>query len=103
MTLPSFASMLVAIGRFGKDLQGPSAYEMSGPFLQKRKKKVLDSFKNHKKAWEQTGCTVMTDAWTDKKGRGVMNLVVHSAHGVLFTDSVDCSDVKKMGNTSMSL
>ena len=95
--------MLEDIAGVGKTLRGPSAYEMSGPFLQKIKKKVLDSFKNHKKAWEQTGCTVMTDAWTDKKGRGVMNLVVHTAHGVLFTDSVDCSDVKKMGNTSMSL
>jgi len=39
----------------------------------------------------------MTDAWTDKKGRGVMNLVVHSAHGVCFLDSVDCSAVKKNG------
>lgn len=55
VTLPSFACMLVAIGDYGKTLQGPSAYEMSGPFLQKRKKKMLDSFKNHKKAWEHTG------------------------------------------------
>jgi len=39
----------------------------------------------------------MTDAWTDKKGMGIMNLVVHSAHGVLFLDSVDCSAVKKNG------
>ncbi|XBH64959.1 hypothetical protein VPH35_118630 [Triticum aestivum] len=39
----------------------------------------------------------MTDAWTDKKGRGVMNLVVHSAHGVCFIDSVDCSGDRKDG------
>jgi hypothetical protein len=39
----------------------------------------------------------MTDAWTDKRGRGVMNLVVHSAYGVYFLDSVDCSAVKKDG------
>jgi hypothetical protein len=39
----------------------------------------------------------MTDAWTDKRGRGVMNLVVHSAYGVCFLDSVDCSAVKKDG------
>uniref|UniRef100_A0A453DET0 DUF659 domain-containing protein n=3 Tax=Aegilops tauschii subsp. strangulata TaxID=200361 RepID=A0A453DET0_AEGTS len=36
-----------------------------------------------------------TDAWTDKRGRGVMNLVVHSAYGVVFVDSVDCPDVRK--------
>lgn len=58
---------------------------------------MLDGFKNHKEAWELTDCTVMTDAWTDKKGRGVMNLVVHSAHGVCFIDSVDCSGDRKDG------
>nr|XP_040252158.2 uncharacterized protein LOC120969136 [Aegilops tauschii subsp. strangulata] len=39
----------------------------------------------------------MTDAWTDKKGRGVMNLVVHSSQGVIFLNSVDCSSVQKNG------
>jgi hypothetical protein len=39
----------------------------------------------------------MTDAWTDKRGRGVMNLVVHSAYGVYFLESVDCSTAKKDG------
>jgi hypothetical protein len=39
----------------------------------------------------------MTDAWTDRKHMGVMNLVVHSAHGALFLNSVDCSVVKKDG------
>ena len=87
--------MLEAIGQFGRGLRGPSPYEMSGPFLQKRKKKVLDRFKEHKEAWELIGCSIMTDAWTDRKGRGVMNLVVHSAHGVLFLDSVDCSGDRK--------
>ena len=88
--------MLEAIGDFGNDLDGPSAYEMSGPFLQKRKK-MLDLFKYHKQAWEHTGRTVMTDAWTDRKGRGVINLVVHSVQGPLFLNSVDCSSVKKNG------
>jgi hypothetical protein len=97
VTLPSFAHMLEAIGQFGRGLKGPTPYEMSGPFLKKRKQKVLDGFKNHKESWELTGCSVMTDAWTDRKGRGVMNLVVHSAHGVCFVDSVECSGEKKDG------
>jgi hypothetical protein len=97
LTLPSFGHMLEAIGAFGRGLRGPSAYEMSGPFLKRAKQKVLDRFKNHHESWQLTGCSVMTDAWTDRKGRGVMNLVVHSAHGVCFLDSVDCSAVKKDG------
>ncbi|XP_066161970.1 uncharacterized protein [Oryza sativa Japonica Group] len=89
--------MLEAIRQFGRSLKGPSPYEMSGSFLQKRKEKVMDGFKEHKESWELTGCSIMTDAWTDRKGRGVMNLVVHSAHGVLFLDSVECSGDKKDG------
>ncbi|CAO2033804.1 unnamed protein product [Urochloa humidicola] len=57
----------------------------------------MASFKDHKEQWELTGCSLMTDAWTDKKSRGVMNLVVHSAYGVYFLNSVDCSSVQKNG------
>ena len=57
----------------------------------------MDGFKGHKDSWELTGCTIMTDAWTDKRGRGVMNLVVHSAYGVCFLGSVDCSSERKDG------
>ena len=35
VTLPSFAHMLESIGQFGKDLRGPSPYEMSGPFFRR--------------------------------------------------------------------
>nr|AAK43495.1 hypothetical protein [Oryza sativa Japonica Group] len=94
---PSIEESAKAIGQFGRSLKGPSPYEMSGSFLQKRKEKVMDGFKEHKESWELTGCSIMTDAWTDRKGRGVMNLVVHSAHGVLFLDSVECSGDRKDG------
>ncbi|XP_044414725.1 uncharacterized protein [Triticum aestivum] len=101
--LPSFELMLEAVGAFGTDMKGPTPYEMGGPYLQKSKKKVEEGFAGHKEAWKLTGCTVMTDAWTDKRGRGVMNLVVHSAYGVVFVDSVDCSDVRKDGKMIFDL
>jgi len=96
VTLPSFDLMLEAIGDYGRNLRGPSPFEMSGKFLQKRKR-VIEGFKPHQQSWELYGCTVMTDAWTDQRGRGVMNLVVHSAYGVCFLDSVDCSSARKDG------
>ncbi|XP_020174850.3 uncharacterized protein [Aegilops tauschii subsp. strangulata] len=89
--------MLRSIGQYGEDLDGPTPYEMGGPILNKRKKRVQESFNAHRKTWELTGCTIMRDAWTDIRGRGVMNLVVHSAHGVVFLNSVDCSTMKKDG------
>ncbi|XP_073363645.1 uncharacterized protein [Aegilops tauschii subsp. strangulata] len=95
--------MLEAVGAFGTDMKGPTPYEMGGPYLQKSKKKVEEGFAGHKEAWKLTGCTVMTDAWTDKRGRGVMTLVVHSAYCVVFVDSVDCSDVRKDGKIIFEL
>jgi predicted HAD superfamily phosphohydrolase YqeG len=89
--------MLEAIGDFGRNLDGPSSHEMSNPFLQRAKKKVANLFKSHEEQWAMIGCSLMTDAWTDNRARGVMNLVVHSAKGICFLDSVDCSLVKKNG------
>ncbi|KAM0866496.1 hypothetical protein ACQ4PT_042594 [Festuca glaucescens] len=97
VTLPSFDLMLQSIGQYGEDLEGPTPYQMGGPILKKWKKRVAESFKAHRKTWELRGCTIMTDAWTDLRGRGVMNLVIHSAYGVVFVNSVDCSAVKKDG------
>ncbi|XP_066320389.1 uncharacterized protein [Miscanthus floridulus] len=59
------------------NLRGPTPYEMNGKFLQKRKRKVQESLKSHQESWELNGCTVMTDAWTNKR--------------------VDCLAVKKDG------
>ena len=41
ITLPSFDLMLEAIGDFGRNLRGPTPYEMSGKFLQKRRGKCM--------------------------------------------------------------
>jgi hypothetical protein len=55
ITLPSFDLMLEAIGDFGRNLRGTTPYEMSGKFLQKRKRKVQDLLKSHKESWELYG------------------------------------------------
>jgi hypothetical protein len=58
--------------------------------------------KSHLESWELNGCTFMTDAWTDRRGRDFLNLVVHSAYGVCFLDSVDCSATRKMADTFLN-
>uniref|UniRef100_J3M5I4 Uncharacterized protein n=1 Tax=Oryza brachyantha TaxID=4533 RepID=J3M5I4_ORYBR len=61
-TVPCFYHMLEAIGEYRRGLRKPSPYEMGGPFLQKRKQKVLDGFVAHKGSCKLTGCIVMIDA-----------------------------------------
>ena len=44
-----------------------------------------------KKSWESTGCTVMSDGWTDTKGRTLINFLVHCPRGIMFIKLVDAS------------
>ena len=44
-----------------------------------------------RRSWEATGCTVMSDGWSDKKGRTLLNFLVHCPRGIMFIKSVDAS------------
>ncbi|MCI75399.1 HAT family dimerization domain containing protein, partial [Trifolium medium] len=32
----------------------------------------------HKLVWKKTGCTIMSDGWTDKRMRTILNFLVNS-------------------------
>jgi hypothetical protein len=42
-------------------------------------------------SWEITGCTVMSDGWTDQKGRTLLNFLVNCPKRSMFVKSVDAS------------
>ncbi|XP_039123453.1 uncharacterized protein LOC120260074 [Dioscorea cayenensis subsp. rotundata] len=50
---------------------------------------------NYKKEWKKTGCTLMSDGWSDRKNISVTNFLVNSPSGTVFLKSVDTSDVVK--------
>jgi uncharacterized protein YfiM (DUF2279 family) len=41
----------------------------------------------------KNGCSIMTDAWSDRKRRSIMNLVINCAAGTTFLSSKEMSDV----------
>jgi hypothetical protein len=41
----------------------------------------------------KNGCSIMTDAWSDRKRRPVMNLVTNCAAGTMFLSSKEMPDV----------
>jgi hypothetical protein len=47
--------------------------------------------KDHERAWKHFGCTLMSDGWTDKRGRHLINFLVNSPEGTYFLESVDAS------------
>jgi len=49
----------------------------------------------YKEEWKRTGCTIMSDGWTDKKRRFICNFLVNSPKGTIFLYSLDTSDISK--------
>lgn len=87
----SYEYMIEAVGRFGPGLKPPSSYELRVPLLEKAKKKTDEIKKKHENAWKEYGCTLMSDSWTDKRGRHLINFLANSPQGTFFIDSVNAS------------
>eukprot|EP00253_Pinus_taeda_P003832 PITA_03832 len=50
--------------------------------------KILEDFRA---PWTRTGCTVMSDGWTDQKGKTIINFLVSCPKGAMFIKSIDAS------------
>ena len=45
----------------------------------------------HERAWKHYGCTLMSDGWSDRRGRHLINFLVNSPEGTYFLESIDAS------------
>ena len=43
-------------------------------------------------SWVETGCTIMSDGWTDQRNRALINFLVSCPKGTMFPKAVDASD-----------
>lgn len=48
-----------------------------------------------KKSWVTTGCTLMSDIWSDMKQRSFTNIIAYSPGEAVFMHSFDVSEEKK--------
>ncbi|CAA0816157.1 hAT transposon superfamily protein [Striga hermonthica] len=91
--LDSFRLFSEALGQFGPRWKPPSSYEMREPLLKKAVERTKLKVKPHEDEWKKSGCSIMTDAWSDRKRRSIMNLCVNSKMGTIFLSSKESSDV----------
>ncbi|XP_062203443.1 uncharacterized protein LOC133905698 [Phragmites australis] len=61
------------------------------PLLERAKKKTDALRDKHELAWQEYGCTLMSDGWTDKRSRHLVNFLVNSPARTFFLDSHDVS------------
>ncbi|GKE19784.1 zinc finger protein [Tanacetum coccineum] len=88
----SFQEMIYAVGEYGRGMPAPSYHNIRVTLLKdalEDTKKFVDSFRPQ---WQKYGCSIMSDFWTDGKGRCLINFLVNCPIGTIFLKSIDASE-----------
>ncbi|XP_031256659.1 uncharacterized protein LOC116114660 [Pistacia vera] len=98
-----FQSMVDAITVIGLRYKLSTYHSLRVNLLRNTKKEVQLLVDGYKKTWEDIGCTIMTDGWTDISHRSPINFLVYCPKRVCFVKSMDASDVVKDVGTLFNL
>ena len=86
-----FEVALEATAQYGSGYVPPSEHMLREPLLWECVKLTSNMRVDHERAWKHYGCTLMSDGWTDKRGRHLINFLVNSPEGTYFLESIDAS------------
>ncbi|CAL8990422.1 unnamed protein product [Prunus brigantina] len=89
--------MVEGIAAYGVGFKPPSMHELRTWILKEEVGDINTMMEEHKKAWAEYGCTIMSDGWTDGKNRVLINFLVNSPAGTWFLKSIDASNSIKNG------
>ncbi|TVU50507.1 hypothetical protein EJB05_01880 [Eragrostis curvula] len=88
-----FLQMCEAIGQFGPGFEPPSMDQLRGVLLTEEYERTKSLVQEREAEKLKNGCSIMTDAWSDRKRRSIMNLVTNCADGTSFMSSKEMSAV----------
>ncbi|WKA11308.1 hypothetical protein VitviT2T_028819 [Vitis vinifera] len=94
---PYWFPMIDVVANFGLEFKPPSMHELRTWILKEEVNDLSIIMEDHKKAWKQYGCLIMSDGWTDGKSRCLINFLVNSLASTWFRKSIDASDTIKNG------
>ncbi|XP_062014339.1 uncharacterized protein LOC133730841 [Rosa rugosa] len=83
----SFKRFVEAVGQFGPGYRPPTQYQLREPLLKEEVERTKNSLKKQEEEWVKNGRSIMTDAWSDRKRRSIMNLCVNCKEGTTFLSS----------------
>ncbi|RVW84750.1 hypothetical protein CK203_046693 [Vitis vinifera] len=72
---PYWFPMIDVVANFGPGFKPPSMHELRTWILKEEVNDLSIVMEDHKKAWKQYGCSIMSDGWTDGKKIGEENVV----------------------------
>jgi len=90
-----YQPMIDAIASCGPGFKGPSFQDIRGPLLRNEVQRIDEYLKEFKESWSKTGCTIMSDGWTDGKSRTIINFLIACPKRTMFLKSGDASDQVK--------
>ena len=76
----------------GAGYKVPTYHQFRVPLLRDSKKKLEFFIATLRKTWVDTGCTVMSDVWSDGRHITLINFLVYCPRGITFVKSIDTSD-----------
>ncbi|KAL5550637.1 hypothetical protein UlMin_000813 [Ulmus minor] len=84
--------MLESVASFGPGFKPPSYHEARCTLLKKEVEAIKTNLlEKYKVEWKKTGCTLMSDGWSDGKSRSITNFLINSPRGTV----VDTSGIIK--------
>eukprot|EP00253_Pinus_taeda_P014305 PITA_14305 len=92
---PYFINVCKMMASFGKGYVPPSSETIRTTFLKRSKERVTNNLQKIKDSWKETGCTILSDGWSDMNHRPFINVLVYCPKEVLFFKVVDASGNKK--------
>jgi hypothetical protein len=99
---PFYHSMFEAVAIVVPGYRGPSYQDLRGRLLQGEKVDCTKRLAQLRETWKTTGCTVMSDGWTDRKGRSILNFLVNCPKGTMFIKVLMQVHIQKMHNYYVS-
>ncbi|KAI3855852.1 hypothetical protein MKX03_004752, partial [Papaver bracteatum] len=88
---PGFIEMIKVVSDYGIGYSLPSYSTLRTKLVVNTKADVERYVNEVKESWSLTGCTIMSDIWTDMKKRSFINVVAYSPKGPVFLKSVERS------------
>jgi len=92
---PYWQSMIDAVAVVGLGFKAPTSESLRTDMLLESVDDVNLALVEFRTSWAETGCTIMSDGWTDQRNRTLINFLVSCPKGTMFLKSVDASDQVK--------
>ncbi|XP_057852417.2 uncharacterized protein LOC131062719 isoform X2 [Cryptomeria japonica] len=92
---PHFRNAVQKIAEFGKGYTPPGSEAIRTTLLQRSKDRVTEKLADVKATWKETGCTILSDGWSDMCQRPLINVLVSCPEGVVFLKVIDTMNHKK--------